>query len=352
MAAKKPAAKAATKVLPMRPTKPAPAKSTKVSIKPAPAKVLNKGPAKSSSKSSSKASTKSKISDAEKRAIKRENDAKTKAGKKYLEGAANLQKQAQAIRQALDVDFASARDNNLGDISRTLTQQLATLTSGHKGRAAQFVASGMDAERATGDTAERGLSNAVRERADVLSNILEQGAGETDTMKAMLMSARNWNSNAAENNRAYFDSMRSINTGIVDLNLDTKGALAGAATSAEAERDRIWQEYYNSRSQAFTQLGNVKGQEADFYAQAKEMGVKPKKGVEKDAEDAMSKAFKDAAVESGKGYTQQALPGWISDFSGQEQLQARQSNTDLAAAVTMDKVAKAEGATLRKWDAA
>lgn len=339
----------ATKVLPVRPTKPAPAKSTKIS---APAKTTSKGPAKSSSKSSGKSSSKSNVSSAEKRAVKRENDAKKKAGQKYLEGASNLQKQAAAIRQALDVDFASARDNNLGDISKTLTEQLAALTAGHAGRAAQFVQSGQDAEKATGDTAERGLSNAVRERADTLSNILEQGAGETDAMKAMLMSARNWSSNAAENNRAYFDSMRSINTGIVDLNLDTKSALAGAATSAEAERDRIWQEYYNSRSQAFTQLGNVKGQEADMYAQAKEMGVKPKKGAEKDSEAAMKAAYAAASGESGKSYTQQALPEWISGFTGQEQLQARQSNTELAAAVTMDKAAKAEGATLRKWDAA
>ena len=166
------------------------------------------------------------------------------------------------------------------------------------------------------------------------------------------MSARNWNANAAESNRAYFDSMRSINTGIVDLNLDTKSALAGAATSAEGERDRIWQEYYNNRGQAFTQLGNVLGQQADYYAQAKEMGVKPPKGAEKEAEAAMKKAFADSSIEAGKGYTQQALPEWISGFTGQEQLQARQSNTELAAAVTMDKVAKAEGATLRKWEAA
>jgi hypothetical protein len=337
----------ARKILPTRPTKPAPAKSTKVSTK-----APSKGPAKSSTKSSTKTAAKSNVSSAEKRAVKRENDAKKAAGKKYLEGASNLQKQAQAIRQALDVDFASARDNNLGDISKTLTEQLAALKTGHAQRANQFLLSGQDAEKATGDTAERGLTNAVRERQDALTNILEQGAGETDTMKAMLMSARNWSSNAGEANRAYFDSMRSINTGIVDLNLDTKSALAGAATSAEGERDRIWQEYYNNRSQAFTQLGNVKGQEADFYAQAKEMGVKPKKGAEKDAEAAMKKAFADSAVESGKGYTQQALPEWISDFSGQEQLRAKQSNTDLAAAVTMDKVAKAEGATLRKWEAA
>ena len=82
------------------------------------------------------------------------------------------------------------------------------------------------------------------------------------------------------------------------------------------------------------------------------MGVKPKKGAEKAAEDAMKKAFKDSAVETGKGYTQQDVPEWISGYQGQEQVRAAQSNTNLAAAVTMDKVAKAEGATLRKWDAA
>ncbi|MGV0949420.1 MAG: hypothetical protein ACOYB3_02020 [Azonexus sp.] len=333
------------RVLPRRPTDPPPkAKPTSTNT--------GKGPAKSSGKSSGKSSSKSNVSSAEKRAIKRENDAKKKAGQKYLEGAANLQKQAQAIRQALDVDFASARDNNLGDISLALNTQLSALKTDAGVRAQSFLTAAGDAEKATGDTAERGLTNAVRERADVLSNILEQGAGETDTMKAMLMSARNWNSNAAESNRAYFDTINTVNASITDLNVDTKQALAGQWTGAESARDEVWQTFYNSRNQAFTQLGNILGQEAEMYASAKEMGVKPKKGAEKAAEDAMNKAFKDSAVEAGKSYTQQGLPTWISDYSGQEKVLAKQSNTDLAAAVTMDKVAKAEGATLRKWDAA
>jgi hypothetical protein len=168
-------------------------------------------------------------------------------------------------------------------------------------------------------------------------------------MQAMLMAAKNWNANASEANRSYFDSMRSVNAGIMDLNVDTRGELANTFSGAEVERDRIWQEYYNKRSEAFTQLGNVKGQQADLYAQAKELGVKPKKGTEKAAEDAMKKAFKDSAVETGKGYTQQALPDWISGFEGQEQLRPAQSNSNLAAAVTFDPMAKAEGATLRKW---
>ena len=286
---------------------------------------------------------------AEARADKKQKERDKKAGKKYLEAATNLEAQAKAIRQALDIDFASARDNNLGDINKTLNEQVATLTSAHRLRAEQFLKSAEDTEVATASTQEESFSNAVRERADTLTNILSQGAGETDTLRGMLMAAKNWSANAGEANRAYFDSMRSVNAGIMDLNVDTKSGLAGAATSAEAERDRIWQDFYNRRSEAFTQLGNTLGQKADYYAQAKEMGVKPKKGAEKATEDAMKKAFKDSAVESGKSYTQQALPTWISDYQGQEQVKAEQSNSNLAAAVTFDPVAKAEGATLRKW---
>lgn len=303
-------------------------------------------------KKKKKKSDKDKVSAAEKRAIKRENEAKRKAGKKYLEQAENLSAQAKAIRQALHSEFGSARDNNLADISRTLTQQLAMLQEGQGLRAAQFLQVGQDAEIATGATAESAYGNAIRERQDTMSGILEQGAGETDTMRAMLMAARNWQANAGETNRSYFDSMRSVNQSIVDLNIDTKAALANAHSSAEGEKDRIWQDFYNRRSEAFTNLGNTLGQQADYYASAKEMGVKPKKGAEAAAEKAMKKAFMDAALESGKGYTQQGLPTWITDYQGTQALQAKQSNTDLAAAMTMEKMAKAEGATLRKWDAA
>lgn len=309
-----------------------------------------RGPAKDKPKGGG--SAKDPYKAAEARANKKEKAAKKAAGKKYLEGAANLAVQAKAIRQALDVDFASARDNNLGDIARNLDAQLTALKQGHGLRAQTFLKTAEDTDMATAGTQEGSYSNALRERQDTLSNILEQGAGETDSMRAMLMSARNWQANVGESNRAYFDSMRSVNSGIVDLNIDTKAQLSNSFSAAEGERDEAWQTFHNNRTQAFTQLGNVLGQQADYYAQAKEMGVKPKKGAEKAAEKAMKKAFQDSSVEAGKGYTQEALPEWISGFTGQDQLRTRQSNTDLAAAVTMDKMAKAEGATLRKWDAA
>jgi hypothetical protein len=143
--------------------------------------------------------------------------------------------------------------------------------------------------------------------------------------------------------------MNSVNNSILDLNIDTKSALANAANSAESERERIWQDFYNRRGEAYTQLGNIKGQQAEYYAQAKEMGVKPKKGEEAAAEKAMKEAFQNAADESGKSYVNQGLPEWIQEYKGTEQVQARQSNTNLAAAIEFQPVKKAEGATLRKW---
>lgn len=288
---------------------------------------------------------------AEKRAIARENAAKKKAGKRYLESAKNLEAQAKALRHALKTDFASSRDQNLRDLGLILGQQIGLLKEGHALRSEQFLKSAADTEKATAGTSEAGISNAVRERADSMSALLEQGAGETDTLKTLVMAARNWSANQGEVNRAYFDSMRSVNQGIVDLNIDTKSALANATVQNESERERIWQDFYNRRSESFTQLGNIKGQQRDYYAQAKEMGVKPKKGLEKSAKKTSEQAFMDAAKEAGKSYVNRGLPEWVQKFEGQREVAARQSNSNLAAAVTIEPLEKAEGATLRKWAA-
>ena len=317
-------------------------------VKPPPAKKSSNSGTKNNKKSpQQKANAAARA--AEKRAVARAKADKKKAGKRFLEGAENLTAQAKAIRQALDIDFASARDNNLADIDKVLGQQIAQLKLGAEQRGVQFLAAAKDNETATGSTAERGIQNAMRERQDTMTAVLEQGAGETDTLKAMLIAAKNWSSNASESNRAFYDTQQSINQGITDLNIDTRTEMGKMYGGAEADKERTWQDFYNRRSEAFTQLGNIKGQQADYYAQAKEMGVKPKKGIEKAAEAAMKKAFKDSAVESGKSYTNQGLPEWVQKYEGAEQVRGKQNNSNLAAAMTFEPVAKAEGATLRKW---
>lgn len=291
------------------------------------------------------------MSAAEKRAVARENKAKKAAADKYLHQAGNLTKQADALRRALRKDFKKSRDQNLGDIELNLTQILTQLKEGFSQRAQTFLTTAEDTTKATADTAESGLSNLVRERADSLTAIIEQGAGETDALRAMVTAARNWHANASESNRAYYDTLQSVNAGIVDLNVDTKTSLGNAFMAAEGQREQVWQDYYNRRAESFTQLGNTLGQKADYLASAKEMGAKvPKKRV-KSVEKNMADAWKDAAKEAGKSYKQKGLPPWITDWQGQEQVERRQENTNLAAALTVEPMKKAQGATLRKWAA-
>jgi hypothetical protein len=269
------------------------------------------------------------------------------AGQRYLDQAAALEAQVAAIRYALETGFQAGLDQNLTDVGKALEEQLAILKTSHSSRARSFLDSAADAEKSQASQSEGAFENLVRERQDGISAVLEQGAGETDALRAMVMSARNWSNNMREGNRAYFDTMRSVNSGLTDLNLDTQNAMAGAYTSAESERERLWQDFYNRRSESFTQLGNIRGQQREYYASAREYGkgTPNEETARKESED----AFMNAAKEAGKSYERQAIPPWIKDYKGQEKVEARQTNTDLGAAMQFTKPKKAQGSVLRKW---
>jgi hypothetical protein len=160
----------------------------------------------------------------------------------------------------------------------------------------------------------------------------------------MVGAARNWKSNADEGNRAYFDSLQSINQSITDLDLDTQTALANVHSSGESERERLWQDYYNRRSESYTELGNLYQTQANYLDQAKEMKVGGGGGEKKATSGS---AFMSAATEAGKSYKKQGLPDWIDDFEGTEKLEGRATATNLASAPRFTKMRRAEGATLR-----
>ena len=274
------------------------------------------------------------------------NAAMARAGNRYASQAANLDPQIASLTHALTVAFKQSLDQNLGDLDALLAEQFDLLKEGGTERAAEFVNSAKDTSKATAAKQESSFSNLVRERQDSLTGILEQGAGETDALRAMVMSARNWHGNAQEANRAYFDTMQSINQGITDLNVDTRTALSNTHNQTETERERLWQDYYNRRSESFTQLGNLYTQQADYRDMAKEQKVgEGGGGVKTQAE----KAYMDAAKEAGLSYTRQGLPSWIKGYEAQKRLDTKVGNTNLASAVTVEPYGKAEGATLRSW---
>ena len=274
--------------------------------------------------------------------------AQAAAGKSALDRAKNLEPQIKALLHALsDEGFKKALDQNLADILKANEEGIGLLKESHTARGQTFLDTAADTEKATAQGEGSAFENLVRERQDTMTGLLTHGAGETDALRSMVMAARQFRDNQAEGNRAYFDTMRSVKSGLTDLNVDTRTAMSNAYRGMEAEKDRLWQNFYDRRSDTYTQLGNLYGQQGDYYIQAAENKVTG--GDQAGAAKSAEQAYMNAANESAKSYTQEGTPQWLKDWKGIEAPQARQANTDLAAAVQFEPLGKAEGASLRSW---
>lgn len=271
--------------------------------------------------------------------------AKQRAGQRFQNLSANLDPQIKALKQALDVEFKKGLDQNLEDIGTLIAEQIALLKTQTGDRALDFLTAAENTKQATAQQAEASLSNFARERADTMTAVLAQGAGQTDMLRALVGAARNYEANANEGNRAYFDTMQSINQSITDLNLDTQTALANVHSQGETERERLWQDYHNRRSESWTQLGNLYQQQADYLESAKEMEVGGGGGEKKGS---AGDAFMKASQEAGKSYKKAALPDWMKTFKAADRQEAEVQNTNLSARPRFSRMRTNEGAALRR----
>ena len=372
---------------------------------------------------SSKSVNRNSASSLQKRAEKKAAERELKTGERYLTQASNLNPQARALIEALD-ELKKRRRGDIRDIVDTRDSQIEQLMASAEALGQGYAQSGVDNEMAAAGSLEGGYANMVRERQDALTQLLTQGAGESDMMKTMLMAARNQQANAAEANRSFYDTLTSINAGITNLNEDTQSKLAGAWITAEGEKEQIWRDYMDSRNDAMVQLGQIRTAQADAYANAKEYGAKiPRLGASKKkkkglddakvkgsgkgflkadrASSALSsfaaaaakkgeqessglddaknvrgsltkgarkakkddkaprmddvrkrqakKAFNQWADDQSVSYKQKDQPDEIQNYRGMDTLRGQQSNTNLAAAMSLGPMPKAEGAGLRKW---
>lgn len=300
---------------------------------------------------SSRSSSRSNSSSSEKSYAAQQKERDDRAGKSELQKARDLEPLLEAYKLALSSKgLTKARRQDIRDIERALLSQLTEAKDAAEQRYNAFLTAGQNAEMDTGRVLEAGISNTVRERQEAMTQLLTNGAGETDAMRAMLMAARNWQANAGEANRAYYDTMASTNAGITDLSLDTETAMANAWRGAEAEKDLLWKEYYKSRADTHTSSRDIYNQMLAHYRAAEAYDVEPKKGKKKAAKEGMADEANAAAVEMSKSYKQKKLPRWISGYSAGPQLAARQSNSNLASAMTIEPAVKSEGASLRRWE--
>lgn len=240
--------------------------------------------------------------------------------------------QIKALEELLNTGFAKARDTKLANIKKITEQQDAELMRGYDARAVSLLAADEDNEKAESDASFANLANRARETGNMLDEFIVQGAGETDMLKAQLMSLRNWDANQADVNRSYFDTQRSVNSAINDLNASTRTARINLQTEALSDYEQVHTNYYNQRADAYTQLGNIR---ANPYSDS----------YKKDAKDYenMAKEAAQAWVNPG---VNESLRNWNGKYKPTEDLL---TNSRVQAMQLQQEIKRPEGSTLRQW---
>ena len=240
--------------------------------------------------------------------------------------------QLTALQGLLKGGFAKAREQKLKNAFTLYAAQDKDLVNGYNGRMAGILKSRDDNEKSEVDASFANLSNRARESTDLLAQAASQGAGETDTLKTQLMAIRNWDANQADVNRSYFDTQRSINSSISDLNADTRTARMNLAVDALGDYDQIWTNYYNQRADAYTQMGNI---HANPYS---------------DSHNPKSTAYAGMAKEASSAWKNPGVNKSLQNWKGSVQAQERKlNNSAYKGADTVNNIKRPEGSTLKKW---
>lgn len=277
--------------------------------------------------------------------------AQSKSNQRYLDQAAALEKQARALRYALgDSGVIKALEQKLSNIQLTQVSQDRTIMEGYGSRVGQLKGSAQDNEKASAGAEQSALVNRGRERANAVSEAMLQGAGESDVLRSQLMSLRNWESNQSEAQRSYFDTQRSINASLTDLNADTKTARTNIQIEANADREQLWSAYYDQRSELRTSLGNLYGQQAELYGYANEqVGSRKTRSKMRHAQKAMGENYMRASELQSKAWDNPGISSEIQGWKGEGEIKGQNNLSKIENLQTAESKKRPEGATLRSW---
>jgi len=236
--------------------------------------------------------------------------------------------------------FGKQRDIKLTNIEAALAQGRELLMGNYGTAIGGLMGSAKDNDAAEADASFSNIANAVRERGDLMSQVASQGAGETDLMRATLQSLRNYGANQEQTNRAFFDTLRSVNSAIGSLNRDTSTGKANLWQQAEGDREAAHANYWNQLSDTWTQIWNIENSNTNVNGPGS-VAYEKKYG----------NAADEAANAAAQSYLKKGLPANYLEWEGKGETQQRAlTSSNKAATVNLGGEQKRpEGATLRRW---
>lgn len=283
--------------------------------------------------------------------------AQRKAAQKYKDQARMLQQQIDALLDSLGGRgggaFKRALEVKLSNIDLVYGQQDKKLLRDYRERYGELKESVGDNDKAAADQSYAALTNRGRERANAVSEAMLQGAGESDLLRSQGMALRSWDANQSEIQRSKADTLRSINSALTDLNIDTSTGRTNLLTEANADREGLWTNYFGQRSEAYTMLGNAYGEQAVNYASALEMvGSKKTRKQMKRAEELSGDAFDAQTRAIGRAWKNPGIPAHLRRWDGRDAFENTGNNAAIYEnAATNVALDKPDGATLREWTA-
>src|SRR5690606_21086506 len=112
----------------------------------------------------------------------------------------------------------SVRNSVLAGIEQSLMSKIDAINETFAAAMGDFNTDLRENEKSEADATFANLTNRARERGDLITQALSQGAGESDVLRTQQQALRNWSANQADVNRSFFDTRNSVNAAISDLN--------------------------------------------------------------------------------------------------------------------------------------
>jgi hypothetical protein len=188
-------------------------------------------------------------------------------------------------------------------------------------------------------------TNMVRESNDLLAQVLSQGAGETDSLRALQQATRGADANQLELAASFSDTLRTIGSQLTNANSNTeRGRLDAFGQKAEANA-QAENEYNKNMADTWTNIQRAEAGNTNIesdYSSAFQNRYGSDDAVK--ANDEIAKYTGKVAVAEKPG------AGWSATWDGKkDEVEGNARLGNRAAALSVGPLRRAEGATLRKW---